>query len=54
MKVENLIVKKEKFNDNEFYSLFIVIEGKEYRIGTLRDTDRISYINCIHREYKKN
>lgn len=52
MKVENLIVKKEKFNGSEFYSLYVVIEGKEYRIGTLKERDNYSFINCIHRDFK--
>lgn len=52
MKVENLIVKKESFKGNEFYSLFVIIDGKEYRIGTLKEKENYNFINCVHRDFK--
>ena len=54
MKVQGMIVKPEEFNGNKYYSIFIVIEDKEYRLGTLKETQKgLTYINCMHKEFKK-
>lgn len=53
MKVENFIVKEEEYNGNKFKSLYIVIGGKEYLVGTLKEKDKVNYINCVHKEFKK-
>ena len=54
MKVQNLIVKPEEFNGNKIFGLYILIEDKEYRIGTIKETPKgFCYINCMHKEFKK-
>ena len=58
MKVENLVVKEREYNGNKFFQLFIVIDGKEYLMGTIRERNingnEIRYINSVHKKYKSN
>ena len=54
MKVQNFIVKEENYKDYKFYSLYVVIDNKEYLVGTLKEKDKINFINCVHKSYKKN
>lgn len=58
MKVENLIVKEREYNGKKFFQLFIIIDGKEYLMGTIRERNingnEIKYINSVHKEYKSN
>ena len=55
MKVEGFIIKEESYKDNKFYSLYIVIDKQEYLLGTIKGIEKnIKYINCVHKEYKKD
>lgn len=54
MKITGWSIKPEEFNGNKFFALYILIEDKEFRIGTLRETKSgLCYINCMHKEFKK-
>ena len=54
MKITGWAIKPEEFNGNKFYALYIIIEDKEFRIGTLKETPKgLCYINCMHKEFKK-
>lgn len=52
--VENLIVKETEFNGKVIKQLYVVIDKKEFLIGTLKDKDSYGFINCVHKEFKKN
>lgn len=58
MKIESLNIKENEYNGKKFYQLYIKIDGKDYLLGTLRDRSyddkEILYINCVHKEFKKN
>lgn len=58
MKIDGLKIKESVFQDKKIKQLFIVIDSKEYLIGTLKDKSyddkEILYVNCIHKEFKKN
>lgn len=58
MKIDGFLVKETTFNDKKINQLFIVIEKKEYLLGTLKDRSyddkEILYVNCVHKEFKKN
>lgn len=54
MKVKDLIVKQEEYQGHTFYTLYIIIDNKEYKIGTLKDSTNCNFINCVHKEFKKN
>lgn len=55
MKVKDLIVKEEEFNGYKFNVLYVILDnGKEYKIGTLKDSTNCNYVNCVHKEFKKN
>lgn len=51
--VENLIVKETEFNGKVIKQLYVVIDKKEFLIGTLKDKEQYGYINCVHKEFKK-
>lgn len=51
MKID-FTVKEEEFNGYKFQTLWLVFNGKEYKIGTLKDGSKISFINCVHKEFK--
>ena len=57
MKLDGLKIKEVVFNDKKINQLFLVAEGKEYLIGTLKkvtyDDREILYVNCVHKEFKK-
>ena len=54
MKVQGWLVKPEEFNGTKYYALYVVIEDKEFRVGTLKETKSgITYVNCMHKEFKK-
>ena len=55
MKVKDLIVKDEEYQGTKFKTLWVVLEdGSTYKIGTLKQGTNINYINCVHKEFKKN
>lgn len=58
MKIDGLKIKESVFNDKKIKQLFLVVEGKEYLLGTLKDKSyddkEILYVNCVHKEFKKN
>ena len=51
--VENLIVKETEFNGKVIKQLYVVIDKKEFLLGTLKDKESYGYINCVHKEFKK-
>lgn len=53
MKVEGFKVKEEEYQGYKFKVLYIVIDGIEYKVGTLKDGQSFNYINSIHRTYNK-
>lgn len=58
MKIDGLKIKETVFNDKKIKQLFLVVDGKEYLLGTLKDKSyddkEILYVNCVHKEFKKN
>mgnify|MGYP007124397447 CR=1 FL=1 len=55
MKLQNLIIKEEEYSNHKYYALYIVLEnGVEYLLGTLKNSSKINYVNCVHRDFKKN
>lgn len=54
MQVQNFIVKENEFNGHKYLSLYIIIDKKEYLMGTIKQKENINYINFIHKDYKKN
>lgn len=54
MQVKNMIVKEEEYKGVKYYSLFVIIDDKQYLIGTLKQREKFNYINCIHKEFKNN
>lgn len=54
MQVQNFIVKENEYEGYKYYSLYVIIDKKEYLLGTLKQKENINYINCIHKDYKKN
>lgn len=51
--VQNLIVKENEFNGKVIKQLYVVIDKKEFLIGTLKDKSEYGYVNCVHKEFKK-
>ena len=56
-------IVENEFQGKKFQQLYLVLEnGEEYLIGTLKSREvaregkvvKINYINCVHKEYKKN
>lgn len=55
MKVSNFVIKENEYKGNKFYSIYVVIDGQEYMLGTLKGVDTPkAYVNCIHKEFKTN
>lgn len=58
MKIDGFKIIENEFNGKKFNQLVIIVNGKEYLIGTLKDKSyddkEILYVNCIHKEFKKN
>lgn len=58
MKIDGLKIKETEFNSKKIKQLFLVVDGKEYLLGTLKDKSyddkEILYVNCVHKEFKKN
>lgn len=58
MKIDGLKLKETIFNDKKVKQVFLVVDGKEYLLGTLKDKSyddkEILYVNSIHKEFKKN
>lgn len=58
MKIDGLKIKETDFNSKKIKQLFLVVDGKEYLLGTLKDKSyddkEILYVNCVHKEFKKN
>lgn len=58
MKIDGFKIKEAEFNSKKFLQLYIVINSKEYLLGTLKeksyDDKEIRYVNCVHKEFKKN
>ena len=57
MKIDGFKIKESEFNSKKFLQLFLVVNGKEYLLGTLKDKSyddkEILYVNCVHKEFKK-
>lgn len=57
MKIDGLKIKEVVFNDKKIKQLYLVVDSKEYLIGTLKDKSyedkEILYVNCVHKEFKK-
>lgn len=49
MKVNGFVVKEEEYQGHSFYALYVVIDNKEYLIGTLKGKD-FKYIKTIRKE----
>lgn len=47
-------VKEEEYQGHKFRVLYLVLDGTYYKIGTLKDSTNCNYINCVHKEFKKN
>lgn len=56
-------IVESEYQGIKFKQLYIVLEdGTEYLVGTLKDKQilrdgkilNIHYINCVHKEFKKN
>lgn len=55
MKVKNLIIRQEEYMEHKFYTLYLVLEdGTEYKIGTLKESTNCNFVNCVHKEFRKN
>lgn len=58
MKIDGFKIVENEFNGKKFNQLFIVVDGKMYLLGTLKDKSyddkEILYVNCVHKEFKKN
>lgn len=62
IKIKDLIVIDELYNGTEFKTLGVLAiqneNGKEqeviYKLGTLKNAKSFNYINCIHKDFKKN
>ena len=58
MKIDGLKIKEVEFQDKKIKQLFLVVDGNEYLMGTLKDKSyedkKILYVNCVHKEFKKN
>lgn len=54
MVVKTLIVKETEFKGKIIKQLYVVIDNKEFLIGTLKEKDSYQFINCVHREFKEN
>lgn len=58
MKIDGFKIVESEFNGKKFKQLFLVIDSKPYLMGTLKDKSyedkEILYINCVHKEFKKN
>ena len=56
--IDNMIVKENEieFNGQKYKvkQLYVVVGDKEYLIGTLKEKEKYNFINCIHKEFKKN
>lgn len=50
----DLIVKENEFKGKIIKQLYVVIDNKEFLIGTLKDKDQYGYVNCVHKEFKEN
>lgn len=51
--VENIIVKENEFNGKVIKQVYLVIDKKEVLVGTIKEKENYSYLNCIHKEFKK-
>lgn len=58
MKFNGVKVKEVDFNGKKIKQIYFVIDEKDYLVGTLKDRTiedkEIHYVNCIHKEFKKN
>lgn len=63
MKVNNLVIKEIEFKGNKIKQLYLILDNnEEYLIGTLKSREiaqdgkvvKINYVNCVHKEFKKN
>ena len=54
MIVGKLIVKESEYKGMVIKQLYVVIDNKEYLIGTVKDKSDYGYINCVHKEFKEN
>lgn len=58
MKLDGFLIKQTEFNGKKINQLFVVVDKKEYLLGTLKDKSyddkEILYVNCVHKEFKKN
>ena len=54
MKIDSFKIIESEFNGKKFYQLAVVINGKDFLIGTIRENifngNEYRYINCIHKE----
>lgn len=48
------VVKQNEFEGKVIYQLYVVIDKKEFLVGTIKQKDNYGYINCVHKEFKKN
>ncbi len=55
MKVKNLVIKEEEYMGHKFNTLYLILEnGQEFKIGTLKESTNCNFVNCVHKEFKKN
>lgn len=58
MKIDGFKIIETEFNGKKIKQLFLVVDGKQYLMGTLKDKSyedkEILYVNSIHKEFKKN
>lgn len=58
MKIDGFKIKETVFNEKKIKQLYLVVDGNEYLLGTLKDKSyedkEIRYVNCVHKEFKKN
>ena len=48
------VVKESEFKGKVIKQLYVVIDDKEFLIGTVKEKTDYGYINCVHKEFKEN
>lgn len=50
MVIDNMIIKKEKYQEHEYLAVYIVVGKQEYFLGTLKELKNgFKYIKCVER-----
>ena len=53
--MKGFILKEEEYKGTKFTSVYLIDkDGTEYLVGTLKKGKNKNYVNCCHKEFKKN